>query len=79
MAHQWRGVIREYADRLPVTESTKVITLGEGGTPLVHAQKLSELTGLNRNYVSDVERGRRNPGAAVPHADLDPEVTAAGP
>ena len=45
MAHQWRGVIREYADRLPVTEATKVITLGEGGTPLVHAQQLSELTG----------------------------------
>ena len=45
MAHQWRGVIREYAERLPVTESTRVITLGEGGTPLVHAQKLSELTG----------------------------------
>ncbi len=47
MAHQWRGVIREYADRLPVTESTTVITLGEGGTPLVHAQKLSELTGVD--------------------------------
>ena len=45
MAHQWRGVIREYADRLPVTEATKVITLGEGGTPLVHARHLSELTG----------------------------------
>ncbi|WP_336857218.1 threonine synthase [Sinomonas albida] len=45
MAHQWRGVIREYADRLPVTEATRVITLGEGGTPLVHAQKLSALTG----------------------------------
>jgi threonine synthase len=45
VAHQWRGVIREYADRLPVTESTRIITLGEGGTPLVHAQKLSELTG----------------------------------
>jgi threonine synthase len=47
MAHQWRGVIREYADRLPVTAETKVITLGEGGTPLVHAHKLSELTGSN--------------------------------
>lgn len=45
MAHQWRGVIREYADRLPVDEQTKIITLGEGGTPLVHAPALSELTG----------------------------------
>jgi threonine synthase len=45
VAHQWRGVIREYADRLPVTEATRVITLGEGGTPLVHAQQLSALTG----------------------------------
>ncbi|NYE94815.1 threonine synthase [Psychromicrobium silvestre] len=45
MAQQWRGVIREYADRLPVTEKTKIITLGEGGTPLVPARALSELTG----------------------------------
>jgi threonine synthase len=45
VAHQWRGVIREYADRLPVTEATRVITLGEGGTPLVYAQQLSALTG----------------------------------
>lgn len=45
MAHQWRGVIREYADRLPVDENTRVITLGEGGTPLVFAPALSELTG----------------------------------
>ena len=45
MAHQWRGVIREYADRLPVDENTRVITLGEGGTPLVHAPALSAHTG----------------------------------
>lgn len=45
MAHQWRGVIREYAERLPVTEQTRVVTLGEGGTPLVPAPALSELTG----------------------------------
>lgn len=43
MAHQWRGVVREYADRLPVTGDTRVITLGEGGTPLIHAPHLSEL------------------------------------
>ena len=45
MAHQWRGVIAEYADRLPAELRTHVITLGEGGTPLVHAPVLSELTG----------------------------------
>ena len=45
MASQWRGLIHEYRDRLPVTAATPVVTLGEGGTPLVPAQKVSELTG----------------------------------
>lgn len=42
MANQWRGVIREYAEFLPVSEKTPVVTLGEGGTPLIHAEKLSK-------------------------------------
>jgi threonine synthase len=41
----WRGVIAEYAARLPVTEATPAITLGEGGTPLLHAAALSSMTG----------------------------------
>ena len=47
MAHLWRGLIEEYRDRLPVSESTPVVTLCEGGTPLVHADFLSELTGCS--------------------------------
>lgn len=43
MAHQWRGLIHEYRDRLPVTDKTPVVTLGEGGTPLVYACVLSEM------------------------------------
>ena len=43
MAHQWRGVIREYADRLPMLDGAPVVTLHEGGTPLIHAEKLSAL------------------------------------
>jgi threonine synthase len=43
----WRGVIEEYRDRLPVSESTPVITLREGGTPLVSAGHLSERTGCD--------------------------------
>jgi threonine synthase len=38
----WRGVIDEYRDFLPVTDRTPVVTLLEGGTPLVPAPRLSE-------------------------------------
>lgn len=41
-AHQWRGVIEEYRDRLPVSTKTPVVSLREGGTPLVYACSLSE-------------------------------------
>ena len=41
----WRGVIEEYRDRLPVTDRTPVISLQEGGTPLLHSQALSDETG----------------------------------
>ena len=44
-AHQWRGVIEEYRGRLPVSRKTPVISLGEGGTPLVAAAVLSEMLG----------------------------------
>jgi threonine synthase len=44
-AHQWRGVIEEYRDRLPVSSKTPVISLREGGTPLIHAAYLSQLLG----------------------------------
>jgi threonine synthase len=45
MAHQWRGLIEEYRDRLPVTDKTPNVTLLEGGTPLVYACNLSERIG----------------------------------
>ncbi|MEY4444605.1 MAG: hypothetical protein RL301_684, partial [Actinomycetota bacterium] len=42
-AHQWRGVIEEYRDRLPVSSRTPIVTLREGGTPLIEAKNLSKL------------------------------------
>ena len=47
MAHQWRGLIEEYRDRLPVSAATPVVTLREGGTPLVYACVISEMTGCH--------------------------------
>jgi threonine synthase len=42
-AHQWRGVIEEYRHRLPVSKKTPVVTLNEGGTPLIYACVISEM------------------------------------
>jgi threonine synthase len=44
---QWRGVIEEYRDRLPVTDTTPVVSLCEGGTPLVRSASLSAETGCD--------------------------------
>jgi threonine synthase len=44
-AHVWRGIIEEYRDRMPVSDDTPVVTLREGGTPLIASDQLSELTG----------------------------------
>ncbi len=41
----WRGVIEEYRAFLPVAASTPVVTLQEGGTPLLPATRLSERVG----------------------------------
>jgi threonine synthase len=44
-AHQWRGVIEEYRPLLDIPADTPAVTLGEGGTPLVHSDWLSGVTG----------------------------------
>jgi threonine synthase len=41
----WRGVIEEYRAYLPVSSATPVVTLKEGGTPLLAASRLSERVG----------------------------------
>ena len=40
----WRGLVEEYRPYLPVSDSTPVVTLLEGATPLVPAPRLSERT-----------------------------------
>jgi threonine synthase len=41
----WPGVIHAYRDRMPVEPGWRIVTLGEGGTPLLPAPRLSERTG----------------------------------
>src|SRR3989442_15940857 len=41
VARAWSGVIEHYRDRLPVKPTDKVVTLNEGNTPLVRADRLA--------------------------------------
>src|SRR5690625_1991971 len=42
----WQGLIKGYADYLPVTEETPALTLHEGNTPLVYFPHLSKDLGI---------------------------------
>ncbi len=42
----WRGIIHQYAEFLPVSDATPVITLLEGNTPLIEADNLAKEIGF---------------------------------
>jgi len=42
-----RGIIRRYLDHLPVTDSTPIVTLDEGDTPLIRSERLSAEVGAD--------------------------------
>jgi len=45
-----QGVLARYADRLPLTEATPRISLGEGGTPLVRSMSIERDLGCEALY-----------------------------
>jgi threonine synthase len=44
-------LVERYREFLPVTAATPVVSLGEGGTPLVHARRLGAAIGLTNLYL----------------------------
>lgn len=44
------GVLERYRERLPVTDNTPLISLGEGSTPLVRSRRLVERVGCDDLY-----------------------------
>jgi threonine synthase len=43
----WSGIIDRYREYLPVSESTPIVTLHEGNTPLIEAPRLAKRMGSN--------------------------------
>ena len=63
LADSWRNGSPEpslwrYRDRLPIADDRHAVTLGEGGTPLIAAERLGRQLGLGRLYAKDE---RQNP------------------
>ncbi len=51
----WPGIIWQYRDYLSVSESTPVVTLQEGNTPLIEARLLAERLDLNAEVLLKLE------------------------
>ncbi len=45
--NQWPGLIKAYKQWLPITSKTPIITLQEGGTPLIELKSINEIIGKN--------------------------------
>ena len=45
MQKHYTGLIERYRDRLPVTKSTRIISLCEGNTPLIQLQNIPRMIG----------------------------------
>lgn len=43
----WKGIIEEYREFLPVADSTPIVTLKEGNTPLIRAVNLQKKAGMD--------------------------------
>lgn len=45
ISKRYTGLIERYRDRLPVSEKTRIISIGEGNTPLIQLQNIPRLIG----------------------------------
>lgn len=66
-AQSWRTALKQrrpalwrYHEVLPIVDKRSIITLGEGGTPLIKSQALATMLGLKHLYIKDERQGPTN-------------------
>ena len=69
------GVIRRYRDFLPVTEDSLIISLNEGGTPLIDARQIVAKMGANFNLL--IKHEGLNPTASFKDRGMTLAITKA--
>jgi threonine synthase len=72
---RYTGLINHYRDRLPVNNSTKLISLGEGNTPLIKLENIPDL--LNKKVDIYVKYEGLNPTGSFKDRGMTMAVTKA--
>ena len=73
--NRYTGLIENYRDRLPVHDDTRIISLGEGNTPLIRLNNIPRL--LNRNVDIYVKYEGLNPTGSFKDRGMTMAVTKA--
>ena len=75
MTKYYTGLIERYRDRLPVSESTRIISIGEGNTPLIQLQNIPRL--INKDVDIYVKYEGLNPTGSFKDRGMTMAVTKA--
>lgn len=64
---KWADAVRQrkpglwrYHELLPLKSNNNIVSMGEGGTPLIHAENLGAMLGLKHLYIKDERQGPTN-------------------
>lgn len=73
----WPGVIRHYGEYLTFTDDTPVVTLNEGNTPLIRADRLAETLAPNRGLELFFKYEGLNPTGSFKDRGMTAAITQA--
>lgn len=73
----WKGVIETYRQYLPFDDNTRVITLNEGNTPLIPAQRLAETLAPNAGLKLYLKFEGLNPTGSFKDRGMTAAITQA--
>lgn len=75
MRKHYTGLIERYKDRLPISESTRIISIGEGNTPLIQLENIPKL--INKDVEIFVKYEGLNPTGSFKDRGMTMAVTKA--
>ncbi len=75
MRKHYTGLIERYKDRLPISESTRIISIGEGNTPLIQLENIPKL--INKDVEIFVKYEGLNPTGSFKDRGMTMAITKA--